>query len=262
MRLAGNTGKYTPSHVRYGLTLSQSGRTWSGTLLHRLLNATAVFWPPRSWETPTSGPIDTSSHSKAGSTSRRTCQLIYSYSQRSAPTTRYAEYTLTLLPLQRWVQVLPATSDLIALVIALYDTTVTDPDQVLHCINWTLRPPHLTKSSPAAYGFVCFQRCFMRYLRGVGHPDHPMVHALPEVTPDIFVAERQNKTLRAELFLQALTDCRSLPSLLDGKLKVRNVMSRNENYLPLIRLSSSQRALSPTPTLSQYVHDNHSCEQL
>lgn len=84
-----------------------------------------------------------------------------------------------------------------------------------------------------------------------------MVHALPEVTPDIFTAERQNKTLRAELFLQAMTDSRSLPSLLDGKLKVSEVTSRTENRLPRVRLSSSQRALSPTPMRSQYVRYNH-----
>lgn len=47
-----------------------------------------------------------------------------------------------------------------------------------------------------------------------------MVHALPEVTPESFIAERENKTLRGELFLQALTDSHSLPSLVDGKLKV------------------------------------------
>ena len=120
------------------------------------------------------------------------------------------------------------------MVVALYDATVTDPDQVLHCIQWLLRPPRLADGSPAAYGFVCFRRCFIRYLRGIGHPDHPMVHALPEVTPDRFEAEKQSKTLRAELFLQALTDSRSLPTLLEGKLKVSEA---SDNELTLLTVA-------------------------
>lgn len=51
---------------------------------------------------------------------------------------------------------------------------------------------------------------FSRYLHGIGHPHHPRVRAV--VPGEQMVAEKENPTLRCELFLQQVSGSTYLPA--------------------------------------------------
>lgn len=120
----------------------------------------------------------------------------------------------------------------------MYDVTVTDPDQVLRRIVWRVRPPTIQTSSAAYKGFLCFQHCFTRYLRGAGHPDHPMFATTePGDRPD-------NPVLRAVLFLKALTECSTIPTMAEGQFQVSTPRHIPTRMLTAVRSSSWSRALS------------------
>lgn len=148
---------------------------------------------------------------------------------------RRHEEATTHLVLQKFYD--RVIKDYVGRLAVLYDRTVSDPRQVWQLIQWKLLPVEVAQASrsPANLMFLCIQRSFRRYLLGKGHPAHPSLFERGQITQADVSHDAENAVLRAELFLMAMTDSRTLPcsSGEDAQFTVRRATRQVSSFLTI-----------------------------
>lgn len=112
-----------------------------------------------------------------------------------------------------------------ALIQGMYNRHISDPQTLLEVCRFQEIGQHTSifrETETRALRAVMFERRFRRYILGSGHPEHPNFAETGLVLPEEILRVRDDRLLRARLFLRAVTDSEILPMIRDFHIQVRS----------------------------------------
>ena len=101
------------------------------------------------------------------------------------------------------------SSGLAGVIAAFYDRDVHDPKQIIDRIDFLIHEQFVRPDVMVLQRLFAMR--FMRYLSGVGHPNHPALIKSGMLTEATIAKSQSKRALRAQLLLQAVTDTPSIP---------------------------------------------------
>lgn len=103
----------------------------------------------------------------------------------------------------------------------MHDNYLDNGKSLFRYLGW--KPDFVHPPGSRVYTvYLMFKAALKRYFEGVGHVDHPDLRESGLVTELMISQERGNASLRAELFIHAITDGPTLLNSSDGEITVSN----------------------------------------
>ncbi|THH07425.1 hypothetical protein EW146_g9322 [Bondarzewia mesenterica] len=136
----------------------------------------------------------------------------------------------------------------------MYNRKLSDPRPVITGLRFLTSD--YSKSTRLARMRDLFQFCLVRYLRAAGHPNHPKIRGAL-VSESDFQVSRDDNTLRARLFLLAISESDMVSASSTWKLQIRLHHPGEDAPMAVLEppTSTEERAAHPEPTVHFHTCD-------